>query len=120
MNFLNIYHTKKDEGHEKHIPTIKFIKNHGNEEINTIKIVVGNTIAHPNTLEHSIKWIDLYIQTNDKKIKFIGRQEFEPTICEPVAKFKISKDIVDCTEEIIAVSYCNLHGLWIDSVSISS
>ncbi len=114
MNFLKLIHTKNDSGFEKHIPNIEFVKSHDSQVKNVIKVTVGKNVKHPNTYEHSIKWIDLYLLTNDNSIKYIGRQLFEPLISNPIAKFNVENDMISDVKEFIAISYCNLHGLWMD------
>ena len=104
---------------EKHVPTIHIISKEDNTYV--IEVAVGKEVAHPNTTEHFIGYIDLYFQTSGAAISHLGRVEFlahgESTqganqgaaYTEPVAMFK-------CTLKqpgtLHAISYCNIHGLW--------
>ena len=118
MDFLKLIHNSNDENYEKHLPIIKLQKNHVDSTKNIIKVIVGENIKHPNIIEHSIKWIELYIITKDQKIKYIGKQDFEPSYCYPEARFKIEQEILNEINKIVAISYCNLHGLWINSLDV--
>lgn len=97
---------------EKHVPAIKLLSKDG--DLYTVEVSVGAEIAHPNTLEHSISYIDLYIKSSEGPIQLIGKAQFNAhgeldLITEPSAifKFKAPKG-----GTLHAVSYCNIHGLW--------
>ena len=56
------------------------------------------------------KWIDLYVHyENDPNTVHLGRYDFGPVVSDPIvtAKVKLQKK-----GTLIALSYCNLHGLW--------
>lgn len=112
MEFLNLINNNQSEGFKKHIPIIEIMKNHTLSTENIIKVEVGKEIKHPNLLEHSIRWISLYVTTKDNKIIYIGKQEFEPSICNPIAKYQLNSEFLNDIRMITAISYCNLHGLW--------
>jgi superoxide reductase len=105
---------------EKHVPVIDI------EEIEDGKVVVmvsvGKEIAHPNTTNHHIKWMDLFFWPEGEKFPVeIGYCTFDHhgesaqgpdtsgIFSEPVGKFvfKTSKP-----GTLMATSYCNIHGLW--------
>lgn len=106
---------------EKHVPVIKVADTVGAGEKVQIGLVVGEDIAHPNTVEHHIGWIKLYFVAEGTKLPFeVGSVEFTahgdgatanegPVHAESAglvtASFKTSGTL-------IAVSYCNIHGLW--------
>lgn len=106
---------------EKHVPAIEIIKK--DKDALTVEVSVGKDIAHPNTNEHYIMWIDLYfVPTGAKYAQYIGRAEFsshgEPVtdgkkkgkvFAEPVGLFRIKPGAAG---KLYAMSYCNLHGLW--------
>jgi superoxide reductase len=97
------------EGKEKHVPTIKL-------ESDGITVVVGDETPHPNTQEHYIAWVELYaVKKGDNKVTQIGRNEWYPTLANPTARFHILN--MDAYESFHALSYCNIHGLWQNSVS---
>jgi superoxide reductase len=87
-----------------------------------ITVTVGKEIAHPNTTEHHISWIQVYFQPEGGKFPYqIGAFEFtshgasadgpntSTVYTEPSVdvKFKTEKP-----GTILASSYCNIHGLW--------
>ncbi len=60
-----------------------------NEEFE-VEIQVGKEIKHPNTVEHHIVWLDLFVHyDNDPNTVHIGRYIFGPTLAEPHVKTKI-------------------------------
>ncbi len=73
-----------------------------------LKVSVG---PHPSTVEHSIRWIEIYLYEEGRVFNpiHIARIVFEPgyTVPEVVVKLRLQKKSV-----IYAVSYCNQHGLW--------
>ena len=108
---------------EKHVPVIETLE--GDKNAYVVSVHVGKEIAHPNTTEHHISWIEVYFHPEGDKFPYqIGRFEFSAhgasvqgpntsTIyTEPVATtyFKTEK-----SGTIYATSYCNIHGLWENS-----
>lgn len=82
-----------DASHEKHIPVATV-------DGNSVKVVIGS-VEHPMTEEHSILWV--YLQTNKG-----GHRQCLEVGKEPAASFTLIAD-----EKPLAVyAYCNLHGLW--------
>jgi superoxide reductase len=73
-----------------------------------VTIKVG---PHPNTAEHSIRWVELYFYEEGRAFNpvFVGRAFFAPGYAEPEVTFtlKLQKPGV-----LYAIAYCNLHGLW--------
>ncbi len=105
---------------EKHVPVIEAPDKVGKGELSKIAVNVGKEIAHPNTCEHHIRWIEVYFLPNGEKFPSqIGRCEFLAhgestqgpgtifTHPEVVLGFK-----TDYPGTIFASSYCNIHGLW--------
>ncbi|MCQ2977918.1 MAG: desulfoferrodoxin [archaeon] len=80
------------EGGAKHIPLIS-------KEDDKIVVKVGE-VQHPMETEHHITFVELKI----------GNQIYRETLVgdEPKAVFDINAEI----EDIEAIEYCNLHGLW--------
>lgn len=110
---------------EKHVPAIE-VEREGDRVY--VTAAVGKEIAHPNTTEHHIRWISLYFQGDDEKFIFhLGKFSFDahgesteganqgPVYTEPVARtaLKVAKP-----GKILAVSYCNIHGLWESSAQV--
>ncbi|WP_113073600.1 class II SORL domain-containing protein [Petrotoga sp. 9PW.55.5.1] len=100
----------KDFKEEKHVPTIDCVdKVKANEEFE-VDIQVGKEIKHPNTVEHHIEWIDLFIQyDDDPNTVHLGRYIFGAVVSEPHIKSKLN---LSKSGTLIALSHCNIHGLW--------
>lgn len=93
---------------ESHTPKIEAPETIKADETFELKVVVG---PHPNTLEHSIRWIEIYFYEEGRPFNpiMLSRVEFAPVLSEPsvMLKTKLQKSGV-----LHAVEYCNLHGLW--------
>ena len=107
---------------EKHVPVIEGPDKVKKGEIFQIKIGVGKEIAHPNTTEHHIRWIEVYFLAQGEKFPCqLGKFDFTshgestqgPNTSgvyshpEIVLSFKTDKAGV-----ILASSFCSIHGLW--------
>jgi len=117
---MKVY-TKKDELEsvlkEKHVPIIKVPeKVEVGKEFEVI-INVGEKVSHPNTVEHHIKWIQVFSEIEDRTHNpvHVATFDFEPTFAEPKIKFKMK---LEKSATLIALEYCNLHGVWENSVKI--
>jgi len=93
---------------ESHTPRIEAPAKVKPDEAFDLKITVG---PHPNTNEHSIRWITVWINEDGRAFNpvFLGKATFTPVVAQPevILKMKLQKGGV-----IHAVEYCNLHGLW--------
>lgn len=93
---------------ETHTPRIEAPDEVKPGELFKVKVTVG---PHPNTLEHSIRWIELYFEEEGRAFNpiLVGRYELTPVYSEPTIEvyLKVSKP-----GRLIALEYCNLHGLW--------
>ena len=113
---------------EKHIPVIEVPDKVKKGEFFKVTVTVGKEIAHPNTTEHHIRWIDVYFHPEGEKFPYqIGKFEFIAhgesvngpntstiyTHHEGTLSFKTEKP-----GTIYASSYCNIHGLWQNSKEI--
>jgi len=107
---------------EKHTPLIEVNDSLNKDEAANVKVSVGKEIAHPNTSEHHISWIEIYFLSEGEKFPYqLGRFEFSAhgasvqgpntsgvyTAPSVSLVFKTEKSGV-----IYAASYCNIHGLW--------
>lgn len=102
---------------EKHAPTIRTPeKVKANEEFE-VAINVGEKIPHPNTVEHHIKWIQVFAEVEERAFNPVNVATFDlgPTVAEPKVKLRMK---LEKTANIIAVVYCNLHGVWESSIRI--
>ena len=113
---------------EKHVPVIECADAVKADEIFEVKVTIGKEIAHPNTTEHHIGWISLFFHPDGEKFPYqIGRYEFNAhgasvqgpntssiyTHHAATTWMKTSKP-----GTLIAVSHCNIHGLWQSSKEI--
>lgn len=113
---------------EKHVPVIECSDTISEDELFEVKVGLGKEIAHPNTTEHHIRWIDVYFHPEGEKFPYqLGHYEFnahgesinganESTIYTHHAVttyYKTSKP-----GAILAVALCNIHGLWQSSKKI--
>lgn len=106
---------------EKHVPVIHLPEKVKKGEEIEIKTLIGEEIPHPNTLEHHIAWVKVFYHPEGSKFPIeIGNYEFVAhgegeVYCEPyiTTKVKLNK-----SGTIHALSYCNIHGLWENSVDV--
>jgi superoxide reductase len=114
---------------EKHVPVIEAADRAKKDENLNITVSVGKEIAHPNTTEHHIAWIDVYFQPTDGKFpSHIGRFEFAAhgaSTDGPNTSTIFTHPAVSLTFKtgksgtVLAFSYCNIHGLWMNSRELS-
>ncbi len=113
---------------EKHIPGIEAPKTAKKGDVITIKVTVGAEIKHPNTTAHHIASLNVYFLPEGSKTPYLlSQNEFSAhgagvdgadtssVYTEPVAlvNFKTEK-----SGTIMAASYCNIHGIWENSVEL--
>jgi len=113
---------------EKHVPVIECRDAVKANEMFEVNVTIGKEIAHPNTTEHHISWISLFFFPEGEKFPCqIGRYEFNAhgasaqgpntssvyTHHAATTWFKTGKP-----GTILAVSLCNIHGLWQSSKEI--
>ena len=113
---------------EKHVPVIESPDAIGKGEVVPITVSVGKEIVHPNTSEHHIEWITIYFLPKGEKFPYqLGRYEFNshgasaqgPNTSGIYTEPKVTLNFKsDKSGNIIAVSYCNIHGLWESSKEI--
>ncbi len=97
-------HQPEPEGKRKHTPVIEAPAKVKKGEWFDVKVVVGKDIPHPNTREHWIEFISLWVDD------FIAsRAYFEAERTAPEVTFRIK---IEKTAKLTAQAYCNLHGLW--------
>jgi len=113
---------------EKHVPVIESPNGLKKGEASDVVVSVGKEIAHPNTTEHFISWIALYFKPEDGNIYNLGKAEFlshgestkganeGPAYTDPAACFRVK---LEEKGKLIAVSYCNIHGLWQSEADVS-
>jgi len=109
MRLGELIKTGVQEGKEKHVPVIELIDGGV-----AVKITVGKEVSHPNTVEHHIKWIALFGVKNGVAVH-IGTFDLSPTYGVPTVVASVD---LEGLSELIAVEYCNLHGLWESSLTL--
>lgn len=107
---------------EKHVPVIEVSDKLKKGDVVVISACVGKEIAHPNTTEHHICWVELCFLPKGEKFPYeIGRAEFNAhgasvegpntstVFTHPRVSFFFKTEKAGT---ILAASYCNIHGLW--------
>ena len=107
MAFGDILKDQEYGGKEKHLPTIEISK--GSDSAGVITVMVGKEVAHPNTVEHHIAYLEVYGVKGDEQVVALAKADFGPSYTSP--KVTIETSLADI-ETVYAISYCNIHGLW--------
>jgi len=128
MAELSAHIKKADWKTEKHVPVIECPDAVKAGELFGVKVTLGKEIAHPNTTEHHIRWISLYMHAEGEKFAYeVAHAEFNAhgestegankgpvyTHHEVTVTMKTSKP-----GTLHALAYCNIHGLWESSKEI--
>ena len=107
---------------EKHVPVIDCPDEVKADEMFDVRVTLGKEVAHPNTTEHHIRWIQLFFKPEGDKFTYqVGNFEFTAhgesvdgadkgpvyTNHSVVTTMKTTKPGV-----LHATSLCNIHGLW--------
>jgi superoxide reductase len=121
MDFNEMFQTA-DWKKEKHIPVIEVMGTAKKGEQIMVHAMVGKEIAHPNTTEHHIRWIELFFLPEGEKFPYhVGKSEFtahgesvqgpnsSTVYADPKTTFNFKTEKAGM---LIAFSYCNIHGLW--------
>ena len=113
---------------EKHVPVIDCTDTVEADAFLEVKITIGKEIAHPNTTEHHISWISLYFLPDGEKFPYqIGRYEFNshgasvqgPNTSSIYTQHSVTTWVkTSKSGALLAVSLCNIHGLWQSSKEI--
>jgi len=113
---------------EKHVPVIECADEVKAGEFFEVKVTLGKAVAHPNTTEHHIRWIQLYFHPEGAKAPLqVGNFEFAAhgesaegankgsvyTHHEAATSMKAGK-----SGALYALAYCNIHGVWQSSKEI--
>ena len=93
---------------ESHTPKIDAPETVKADQPNEVKISVG---PHPNTIEHSIRKIEVYLYEEGRPFNpvLLGLIAVTPVYSEPNVKLTIKPKK---SGAIFALGYCNLHGIW--------
>jgi len=122
MDIFGNYLQTGDFKGEKHVPVIHAPETVKAGETFELKVTIGDAIAHPNTLEHYIAWFKVYYAADGAKFP-VELADFQFTahgeggsFTEPVGLTRVS---LQKSGKIYAISYCNIHGLWVNSADIA-
>lgn len=128
MKKLGALFQEADWKSEKHVPVIECPDSVKIGESFEIKISIGKEVAHPNTTDHHIRWIQVFFQPEgDKFICQIANCEFSahgesgegadkgPAYTHHGATVAA---MVKKPGTLYALSLCNIHGLWENRKSI--
>jgi superoxide reductase len=114
---------------EKHVPVIECPDSGAADEVFDVKVSLGKEVAHPNTTEHHIRWIQLYFKPEGDKFAYqVGNFEFCAhgesaagadqgpvyTNHAATASLKVKK-----AGTLLATAFCNIHGLWENAKPLS-
>ena len=107
---------------EKHVPVIVCPSVVKAGELFDVNITVGKGIAHPNTTEHHIRWINVFFQPEGEKFTYqVGNFVFAahgestggpnkgPVYTSPGVTFSMQ---ISQSGTLYALSLCTIHGLW--------
>jgi superoxide reductase len=107
---------------EKHVPVIDCPESVSADEMYDVTISLGKEVAHPNTTEHHIRWIQLFFKPEGGTFAYqVGNFEFtahgesvDGPYTGPVYTNHSLVIAMKTTKpgELVAVSLCNIHGLW--------
>ncbi len=114
MKFGELIKGADKEGKEKHVPFIE-VKHCAGCNETEITVIVGKEVKHPNTVEHHIAWIQLYGVKENGQLIHLMSADLAPVVSEPCAHICIKKDQF---KSLIALEYCNLHGVWENTVDL--
>ncbi len=100
----------EEEGAAKHKPHVEIPSPVKVGEKIKLRIHVGKEVVHPNTVEHHIKWIQVFLQEKERLYPVhLATIDLGPSYGEPKVELSL-KLRRSCT--LLVLSYCNLHGLW--------
>jgi len=113
---------------EKHVPLIECRASVKSGELFDIKVTIGKEVAHPNTTDHHIRWIQVFFQPREGKFtyhlancEFTAHGEAVEGADKGPAYTHHSATITAKLNQpgtVYALSLCNIHGLWENSTEI--
>jgi len=113
MKLGDLIKGSSQEGKEKHVPVIELVDCPECGE-KVVKITVGKETPHPNTMEHHIKWVTLFGVKGGIAVH-VASFDLGPTYGVPTV---VTHANLSDFSELIAIEYCNIHGLWKSSYSL--
>lgn len=114
---------------EKHAPAITCPDDFVKDEATEVQLSVGQELPHPHTTEHHIRWIQLFFKPEGGKFIYeLGKFDFTahgeavkganegPAYTDPIITVKVR---LQESGTFMALSYCNIHGLWESETEVS-
>jgi len=106
----------QEMGQEKHVPIIDAPSSVKAGEPFMVTITVGKVVPHPNTIEHHIKWIQLFaLESGSRYAVEVAKTDFFPTFASPAVTVPV---MLKKDSTLYALEHCNIHGLWDYSVKV--
>lgn len=125
MGKIGEFYQSADWKSEKHVPVIECPDSVTGDEMFDVRVTLGKEVAHPNTTEHHIRWIQLYFHPEGAKFPYqVGHFEFtahgesaDGADKGPVYTNHTVTASMKTTQAgvLYATSLCNIHGLWENS-----
>lgn len=114
---------------EKHVPVIEAPEHVKADEFFSVKASLGKSVAHPNTTEHHIRWIQLFFHPEGAKAPYqVGSFEFTahgesvdgPNKGPVFTHHEVSVAMKSGKSGTLhALAYCNIHGVWQSSKAVT-
>lgn len=117
-----------DWASEKYVPVIDVPDSVVVGEPVEIKVSIGEGVFYPNIIEYYISWIKFFFQPQEGFIFELADIQFTahgegikganegPCFTEPAARVTVR---LKQSGTLLALSYCNIHGLWESSKQIT-
>jgi len=106
----------QEAGKEKHVPIITAPATAQKGVAFDVTVEVGKVVPHPNTVEHHIKWIQLYaLYEGSKYVIELGTFNFGATVAAPKVTVPV---ILQQNATLYALEHCNIHGVWDNSTEV--
>ena len=82
-----------------------------------VTITIGKTVPHPNTVEHHIKWIQLFAKEEDSRyVVDIAKVDLGPTYASTEMRVPV---MLKKNSTLFALGCCSIHGVWDYSVKVT-
>lgn len=129
MSKIGDLYQSADWKKEKHVPVIDCPDSVKADEVFEVTASIGKEVAHPNTTEHHIQWINLFFKPDNGKFVYqLGSFTFSAhgastdgadegpvyTHHAVTASLRIKE-----AGTLFATSSCNIHGLWENAKKIA-
>ncbi|HID95409.1 MAG TPA: desulfoferrodoxin [Candidatus Latescibacteria bacterium] len=113
--FGDIINPPEKEGKEKHVPVVEAPASVKRGEVFQVTVTIGKEVPHPNTIEHHIKWIQVYAAMEGRNPVHIATFDLGPAFAYPKVTFTMK---LENKATLFALEYCNIHGVWENSVNV--